>query len=247
MDVSRGRILVRMHRIGTAGWSLPKEWAGEGSRLARYSRVLRCAEINSTFYREHRASTHARWAAETPEDFRFSIKAPKSITHEAKLRGTEPLLRAFLEQIRPMADKAGPLLFQLAPSLAFDRAVAEEFLGGLRAFYQGEAVLEPRHASWFTAAAEALLRAQKIARVAADPAKGGPAAAEPGGDTNIVYFRLHGSPRVYYSSYEEDFLAALAGRVSGYTNSWIIFDNTVLSHAFANALRLRELIGTASC
>jgi uncharacterized protein YecE (DUF72 family) len=234
-----------MHRIGTAGWSLPKGSAGEGSRLSRYSRVLCCAEINSTFYRVHRASTWARWVTETPEDFRFSIKAAKTITHEAKLRGTEPLLRGFLDQIQPMADKAGPLLFQLPPSLEFDRALAEEFLGGLRGLYRGKAVLEPRHASWFTPAAEALLKAQKIGRVAAHPAKGAPEAAEripaPGGDTGLVYFRLHGSPRIYYSDYEEEFLAGLADRISGYANCWIIFDNTVLSHAFANALRLREL------
>jgi uncharacterized protein YecE (DUF72 family) len=235
-----------MHRIGTAGWSLPKGSVGEGSRLERYSRVLCCAEINSSFYRVHRASTWARWAAETPEDFRFSIKAAKTITHESKLRGAEPLLRAFLEQIQPMEGKAGPLLFQLPPSLAFDRAVAEEFLGTLRALYQGEAVLEPRHASWFTPQAEELLREQSIARVAADPAKGAPVAAEPGGDTGLVYYRLHGSPRVYYSSYGEDFLSALAGRLIGHGNCWVIFDNTVLSHAFENAVRLRELIRESS-
>jgi uncharacterized protein YecE (DUF72 family) len=241
---------VRMHRIGTAGWSLPKGSVGEGSCLERYSRVLCCTEINSSFYRVHRASTWARWAAETPEDFRFSIKAAKTITHEAKLRGAEPLLRAFLEQIQPMEGKAGPLLFQLPPSLAFDRSVAEEFLGTLRALYPGEAVLEPRHASWFTPQAEELLREQRIARVAADPAKGTPGIAEripsPGGDTSVSYFRLHGSPRVYYSSYGEDFLSALAARMSGYANCWIIFDNTVLSHAFENAVRLRELVGDSS-
>jgi len=235
-----------MYRIGTAGWSLPKGSVGEGSRLVRYSRVLSCLEINSTFYRPHRASTWARWAAETPADFRFSIKAPKTITHEAKLRGAESLLRAFLEQIQPVAEKAGPLLFQLPPSLEFDLAVAGEFLGGLRALYQGEVALEPRHASWFTPAVEALLTAQKVARVVADPAKGAPVAAEPGGDTGLVYCRLHGSPRVYYSSYGEEFLVGLASRVSGYANCWIVFDNTALSHAFANALRLREIVGAAA-
>jgi uncharacterized protein YecE (DUF72 family) len=235
-----------MHRIGTAGWSLPKGSLGEGSRLARYSRILCCAEINSSFYRVHRASTWARWAAETPADFRFSIKAPKTITHDAKLRETEPPLRAFLDQIQPMAAKTGPLLFQLPPSLEFDRTVAEEFLGVLRALYPGEAVLEPRHASWFTPAAEDLLRSERIARVAADPAKGAPEAAEPGGDTSVIYFRLHGSPRVYYSNYEEEFLAELVERMGGLANCWIIFDNTVLSQAFANALRLRELAGESS-
>src|SRR5580658_6651180 len=122
MDASRDRIQVRMHRIGTAGWSLPKGSVGEGSRLERYSRVLCCAEINSSFYRPHRASTWARWAAETPADFRFSIKAPKTITHEARLCNVEVLLKAFLEQIEFLQEKAGPILFQFPPSYEFEPA-----------------------------------------------------------------------------------------------------------------------------
>jgi uncharacterized protein YecE (DUF72 family) len=116
---------IRMHRTGTAGWSLPIKPKEPGSHLHHYSRTLRCVEINSTFYRPHRAATWARWATETPRDFRFSIKAPKAVTHEAKLRNTEPLLKAFFEQIVPICEKAGPILFQLPPSLAFDSSLAD--------------------------------------------------------------------------------------------------------------------------
>lgn len=72
-------------RIGTAGWTMPTKPVQPGSHLFHYSRTLNCAEINSTFYRPHRASTWGKWSAETPPDFRFSIKAPRSITHESKL------------------------------------------------------------------------------------------------------------------------------------------------------------------
>ena len=229
------------HRIGTAGWTIPAKPDRQGSHLFQYAQTLNCAEINSSFYRPHRPATWARWAAETPENFRFSVKAPKTITHEAKLVGCEALLTAFLEQLGPMEPKLGPLLFQLPPSLAFDVGVAVEFLAMLRSLYGGEVALEPRHASWFGPGADQLLESHGIARVAADPAKV-PEAAMPSGDRRLVYYRLHGSPRMYYSSYEGGFLSELSGRIMDHPNAWVIFDNTAHGHAFGDALRLKELL-----
>jgi uncharacterized protein YecE (DUF72 family) len=178
---------------------------------------------------------------ETPSSFRFSIKAPKTITHEAKLAGTIHLLESFFEQITPMGNKTGPILFQLPPSLSFDLAVAEEFFCLLRTLYKGEVALEPRHATWFTPSVNTLLKEKKIARVAADPPRGDPASGEPGGDNSFSYHRLHGSPKIYYSSYEDNFLSALVSRIEKNDNVWVIFDNTALSHAYSNALRLQTL------
>jgi uncharacterized protein YecE (DUF72 family) len=230
-----------MHRTGTAGWSLPIK-PEPGSHLYHYSRTLGCVEINSSFYRAHRASTWARWASETPEEFRFSIKAPKTITHEAKLRNAEVLLKAFLQQMEPIQEKAGPILFQLPPSLEFEPALAGDFLSSLRKFYKGDAALEPRHVTWFTADVDDLLKKYRIARVAADPPKGSPGAGEPGGAMHFAYYRLHGSPRTYYSSYEDPFLSRLAARVKALKNAWIIFDNTALSYAYPNALSFQKLL-----
>ena len=81
-----------------------------------------------------------------------------------------------------------------------------------------------------------------VTRVAADPPKSDPVAAEPGGDTGLNYYRLHGAPNIYYSNYAEDFLIALASRVKIQPNVWVVFDNTALSHAYSNALRLQTLI-----
>jgi uncharacterized protein YecE (DUF72 family) len=234
-----------MHRVGTAGWSLRAKPKEEGSHLYHYSRTLRCVEINSSFYRAHRANTWGRWAAETPAEFRFSLKAPRSITHEAGLRDTEPLVKAFLEQLEPIREKAGPILFQLPPALALDPVIAEDFLAMLRSLYRGEAVLEPRHASWFTPSVERLLNKYGVARAAADPPKGAPEAAEPGGYRSLIYYRLHGSPRTYYSNYEDGFLRDLAARIQSRENVWVIFDNTALSHAYSNALHLQALIAEA--
>jgi uncharacterized protein YecE (DUF72 family) len=229
-------------RIGTAGWSVPAKLKEEGTHLYRYSRTLPCVEINSTFYRTHRSATWAKWSAETPANFRFSIKAPKSITHEAKLHNSESMLKAFFEQIEPVREKTGPVLFQLPPSLAFDNALADDFFTVLRTLYDGEVVLEPRHATWFTPSVEILLKKHMIARVAADPPKAAAEAAEPSGDHRLAYYRLHGYPRIYYSNYDDDFLATLAARVKVHRNTWIIFDNTALAHAYSNAIQLKTLI-----
>lgn len=233
-----------MHRvrIGTAGWSLPAKPDAPGTHLHHYARALSCVEINSSFYRPHRAATWARWAAETPPDFRFSIKAPRLITHEAKLRNAGLLLSAFFEQIEPMQHQAGPILFQLPPSLAFDHPVAADFLLTVRQLYKAEVALEPRHATWFTPEADSLLQQHRIARVAADPPKGSVLAAIPGGDPTLIYYRLHGSPHTYFSSYEEARLQALAATIRSHPNAWVIFDNTAHRHAYANAARLQQLL-----
>jgi uncharacterized protein YecE (DUF72 family) len=231
-----------MHRTGTAGWSLPIKPNEPGSHLYHYARTLGCVEINSSFYRPHRASTWARWASEAPADFRFSIKAPKTITHEARLRNVEVLLEAFLQQIEPLQEKAGPILFQLPPSFEFEPAPAAEFLALLRTLHKGDAALEPRHATWFTTEVDDLLMKHRIARVAADPPMGSPEAAAPGGATHFAYYRLHGAPRTYYSNYEDPFLAGLAARVKTLKNAWVIFDNTAFSHAYPNALSFQLLL-----
>jgi uncharacterized protein YecE (DUF72 family) len=233
-------------RIGTAGWSLPRElqprFTAPGTHLERYAAVFDAAEINSTFHRSHRDSTYERWAASVPAHFRFSVKVPKTITHGQRLAGTDALVEMFLGEVEPIAARIGCLLVQLPPSLQLEPRVAREFFAHLRERFPGPVALEPRHASWFTPAAERMLAKLEVARVAADPAKA-PGGGDPGGWEGLVYYRLHGSPRVYYSSYEEEFLAALAARLrahrAGGTPAWCIFDNTTLGAGTANALALR--------
>jgi uncharacterized protein YecE (DUF72 family) len=100
---------------------------------------------------------------------------------------------------------------------------------------------EARHPSWFGAAATALLQQHTVTRVIADPAAGQPGPHVP--TTAASYRRLHGAPRIYYSSYDDAFLAALADAVAGQTpsdNAWIIFDNTASGAAIDNALTLQQ-------
>jgi uncharacterized protein YecE (DUF72 family) len=231
-------------RVGTAGWAIPRDVASrfpeEGSGLQRYAARLAVAEINSSFHRPHRPSTYARWAESVPDDFRFAAKLPRSITHDLKLVGAEAELESFLGEVAALGDKLGPLLVQLPPKLAFEPQVAEAFLRLLRERHGGAVVMEPRHPSWFDAEPNRLLGAYRVARVAADPARV-PEAGEPGGWSGLVYVRLHGSPRTYYSAYDETYLDRLAARLrEAAVETWCIFDNTASGAAAANALALLD-------
>lgn len=234
--------------IATAGWAIPRTSAGrfpaEGVGLSRYAARFDGVEINTTFYRSHRASTLGRWAEVTPDHFRFAVKAPKAITHEARLQRAGPLLAAFRTEVEPLGAKLGPLLVQLPPSLAYDGAVAEAFFSELRGLWNGGVVCEPRHPSWFEAAADALLARHEVGRVAADPARH-PRAATPGGWPGLAYWRLHGSPHMYRSSYDGAQLARLAAamRQSPAAEVWCVFDNTTSGAAATNALDLQAMFG----
>ncbi|MBV8594223.1 MAG: DUF72 domain-containing protein [Caulobacteraceae bacterium] len=229
-------------RIGTAGWAIPRAVAGafpaNGVGLARYAARLTCAEINATFHRPVRPATLERWAATVGDDFRFSVKAPRAITHDARLSDAGGALANFLAAARALGDRLGPLLVQLPPSLAWDPAVAAPVFA--RMVGEGFAVAcEPRHASWFTAECDAWLAGLGVARVAADPARCD-GAERPGGWRRLTYVRLHGSPRAYWSSYDGPYLRALSERLEAdlAADRWCIFDNTASGAAAANALEL---------
>jgi uncharacterized protein YecE (DUF72 family) len=235
--------------IGTAGWSIPAacahRFAADGSHLERYAQVFNAVEINSSFYRPHRPATYRRWADAVPADFRFAVKMPKTISHQAKLKACQPLLDSFLAEVDQLGKKLGCLLLQLPPSLAYDRVVALPFFDQLRQAHPGPVACEPRHVSWFSEPASRALRSHGIARVAADPALN-PRAALPSGDRSMQYLRLHGSPRMYYDAYDDDALQRISERLlqsaPPTTERWCIFDNTALGHATADAISLVELV-----
>jgi uncharacterized protein YecE (DUF72 family) len=236
-------------RIGTAGWNIPKQHAAEfpdeGTHLERYARRFRSVEINSSFYRSHLPRTYARWAASVPPGFRFAVKLPREISHVRRLAAATEPLENFLTEVRALGDRLGPLLVQLPPSLVHEPASAGDFFAALRARFDGDLVCEPRHPSWFAAPVDAMLSRFHVARVAADPAPA-PGAAVPGGWPGLVYHRLHGSPRMYYSGYAAADLDETAQMLRGATaptrESWCILDNTAVGNATGDALRLADLV-----
>lgn len=253
--------------IGTAGWTIPKASAGHfpgaevesegkerastGSRthLQRYAGRFRAVEINSSFYRPHRPATYGRWASSVPPDFRFAVKIPREITHTRRLVNGMERLESFLAETAALGEKLGPFLVQLPPSLRFDASEAQAFFAALRQRYLGEVVCEPRHASWFTAEADKLLVDHRVSRAAADPAPH-PLAGAPGGWPGLVYYRLHGSPIMYYSSYTDEQLDALAQRLMEAARhvvvAWCIFDNTAEGAAATNGLALLKRLASST-
>ncbi len=223
--------------IATAAWSIPRTVAAafpeEGSGLARYASVFDGVEVNSTFYRRHKTSTFERWAGATHDGFRFAVKIPKEITHQHAMENIRQPFATFLQDIAALGDKRGPLLCQLPPSLRFDLEKFEAAFDAMRALDQGPLVIEVRHRSWASEHAIALLRRYSIDRVLADPALVWPAS-----DFRETprYVRLHGKPKVYYSSYSDAEIAAFS-KLPG-PDSWCVFDNTASGAAIENALTM---------
>lgn len=231
--------------IGTAGWNITRDNAfafpEKGTSLDRYANVFRGVEVNSSFHRPHRASTWAKWASSVPDNFRFSVKIPKMITHERKLVDVENLIDQFASEVGALGSKLAVALVQLPPKLVLEPVVASKFFEKLRGSVSAKIVCEPRNASWFEKDAGDLLEKLHVARVAADPALG-KLATVPGGWRGIAYWRLHGSPMMYRSSYSETDISHYAREMrtalDECMDTWCMFDNTASSAALNNALSL---------
>ena len=154
--------------LGTSGFSYPA-WKGRfyppkmkaTEMLAFYAARFSAVEINASFYRMPSESMLAAWLPQVPEGFRFALKAPQRITHQLRLVGAEETLKRFLDVAQTLGASLGPLLFQLPPNLKKDLPRLGAFLDLLPR--GGQFSAEFRHASWFDAETEAVLRERGIA------------------------------------------------------------------------------------
>ncbi len=141
--------------VGVSGFSYPSwkgAFYGEGTKseefLNEYSRRLRSVEINSTFYAFPTSATMKSWSTKTDEEFRFSFKAPRQITHVLKIgKGSFELAEMLSKTVDLLGTRRGPVLFQLPPYLRKDTELLEEFLSQTSDI--GNRVFEFRHESWF--------------------------------------------------------------------------------------------------
>jgi uncharacterized protein YecE (DUF72 family) len=192
-------------RIGVGGWTFPP-WRGafypEGltqkDELSYMSRHLRTIEINATYYGSQKPASYRRWAAETPDDFVFTLKGSRFTTNRRILaEAGESIGRFFDQGLTELGDKLGPILWQFAPTKKFDSSDFEAFLDLLPKAIDGRAIrhcVEVRNASFRTPAFAALLRKHKVPVVFADHGAY-PALADVTGD--FVYARLQtGSDQV---------------------------------------------------
>ncbi|HYX31744.1 MAG TPA: DUF72 domain-containing protein [Oligoflexus sp.] len=232
--------------IGTAAWSIPRTAVGffapAGSVLERYASRFRGVEINSSFYREHGAKTYEKWAAMTPDDFRFAVKLSRDYTHSRDWKTTD--LLHTLDGYLHLGPKLGVLLVQLAPRHEFDLEADRALFTAIRRVYEGPVVVEPRHRSWASHEAHVLMHDMQVGKVHADPERCPD--LKPEFDSPISYWRLHGSPEIYASDYPYTYLQQLAEKLqkekaTGQA-SWVIFDNTKFGRATHNALELVNIL-----
>lgn len=233
--------------LGCAGWALAREhqaeFVAEGTHLQRYAARLSAVEVNSCFYRPHRPQIWARWGESVPAGFRFSVKLPQTITHVQRLVDCELLLERFLGECTQLGERLGCILIQLPPSLNYEPLRVARFFEAFRQRFSGALVIEPRHESW--AAAQAQLIDYHVAQVAADPSRLS-TDTRPSGWPQLHYWRLHGSPKIYYSAYGHERLLSLASALrrsaSEGIETWCIFDNTAAGAAVHDALSLHAML-----
>jgi uncharacterized protein YecE (DUF72 family) len=239
MSVSAGRVRIGISGWRYAGWRgvfYPKGLA-QRKELEFAAKLFDSVEINGTFYSLQRAKSFREWAAQTPEDFVFSLKGSRYITHMLKLREAKvPLANYFASGMLELGEKMGPVLWQFAPQMQFEKARFEEFFRLLPRSRREAASLARRHASRLQDEQAVrvkkdaplrhcieirhesfvvpefidLLREHKIGLVAADTVDW-PLLMDVTSD--FVYVRLHGSEQLYASGYEDDALNVWAQRV----------------------------------
>ncbi|MDT4938058.1 MAG: hypothetical protein QOG80_1729 [Pseudonocardiales bacterium] len=265
-------------RVGISGWVYPP-WRGvfypkglaHRRELEYASSQLRTIEINGSFYALQRPESYRTWREQTPENFVFSVKGGRFITHLKKLRDVDtPLANLFASGVLALREKLGPILWQLPPTLGFDADRLADFFSRLprstgeaawlarrhderltgRALTESDAdrplrhALEVRHKSFETPQFLEVLREHHIAIVVADTAGKWPQIREI--TTDFAYVRLHGADELYVSGYSDQTLDDWAATVHRFAEDgrdvFVYFDNDAKVHAPYNAICLAEKI-----
>jgi uncharacterized protein YecE (DUF72 family) len=267
--------------IGTSGWRYPP-WRGvfyppglaQRRELEYISRQVNSVELNGSFYSLQRPSSYQRWHDETPDDFVFAVKGGRFITHMKRLVDVEtPLANFFAQGVLALADKLGPFLWQLPPTLPFDPEQLDAFLAMLPRDTQAAAKLathhderltdraltttdlhrplrhavEVRHPSFTDPAFLDLLRAHEVAVVIADAAAEWPYLEDVTAD--FTYLRLHGDTELYASGYSDETLDRYATLIAGWRDAGIdtyaYFDNDMKVKAPVDAISLATRLAKA--
>lgn len=209
--------------------------------LTLYSQQFNTVEINSTFYRNPTAKTLLKWYDETPDDFTFFIKIPKTVTHINRLKESQEEVYAFCDHIQQnLKEKLAGFLYQFPPSFKNSKENNDLIMNNLDFNFLN--VIEFRHESWWK---EEVFNALKEKNIVFS------GVSFPGNlpenvivtHPEILYYRLHGKPILYKSEYSKEFLKDLAEKIKSLQKkTFIFFNNTWGSAAIHNSLYLKKIL-----
>ena len=234
--------------IGTSGWSY-KHWRGTfypenlkvKDQFLYYQKMFNTVEINNTFYKMPADATLQNWENQVSDDFVYVIKANRFITHMKKLHNPEDSLLIFMEKLKYLEKKLGPILFQLPPYLELDLQLLEDFLMALS--NKNRYVFEFRHASWYVPELYQLLEKYNCAFCIYELA-GHISPIKITAD--FVYIRLHGPTAAkYQGSYSYTVLKEWADQCIQWLKTkdvFVYFDNDEKGYSAFNALSLKKLV-----
>ena len=241
---------IRWH-IGCSGFYY-KEWKEifypKGLTQARwfdyYARHFNTLEINNTFYRFPERKLFQNWYDKAPDDFCFSVKVPRIITHLQKFKDTAKFLGEFYVLAKEgLKEKLGAILFQLPPGMAFSETLLQNILSQMSPLYQN--VIEFRHISWWRKDVFMALQAANVCFCGVSyPGLINDAIV----NLSFAYYRFHGVPRLYHSAYNESFIEGVAKQLAApsVNEAFVYFNNTASAAALDNARYLQTLIATHS-
>lgn len=238
---------------GTSGLVLPvpqsqypPEYRGK-SRLEYYSSLFNSVEINSTFYKLPKVSTVSKWAESVRDNFRFTFKLSKNITHAKGLDFNKEDIEIFMQTVAHTGNKKGCLLVQFPPALKIEKLnQLQQLLNVIKNVkddHKWKIAMEFRNTSWFNGEVYDLLNQYNVSMVMHDlPASATPMEV-PAGD--YMYLRFHGPGGRYRGSYTNDFLY----RYAQYINTWIkeektvyVYFNNTMGDAVANLQTLNSYV-----
>lgn len=231
-------------RIGTSGWqyrhwrkSFYPEKLRRAEWLAHYATNFNTVEVNASFYRLPESDDIRRWCESTPEEFRFAVKAPRTISHFKKLKNCESQLETLITRLEVFGARLGPVLFQLPPRWRCNTRRLADFLSMLPR--DGRFAFEFRDSSWHCEEVYAMLGERRAAFCIFD-LDGETSPLETPGD--FVYLRLHGPRSAYTGNYRAQALRTWSGRALGWQRKnkdvYVYFDNDARAYSAKNARRM---------
>ncbi|RVU02794.1 DUF72 domain-containing protein [Mucilaginibacter limnophilus] len=237
--------------IGCSGFHY-KGWKGKfyPEKLAQrkwfdfYCEHFKTLELNVTFYRFPQLSFLQTWHQKSPADFRFSVKAPRAITHFKQFHNSVDLITSFYDTINDgLLEKLGPVLFQMPPRFHYDEERLERIINNLNPAFSN--VLELRHESWWREEVYETLGKHHITFCGQSHPELPDAVIQ---NTPVIYYRFHGVPLLYKSPYTNEELQKIVDSIKQNNNAeegWFYFNNDIDVEAVYNAKEMMKMTGTA--